>query len=568
MPSIHVVSENENRIIQCIPGENLMESLRQHGVDVNAACGGKGTCGKCKVHVEFFSREAERCLQITETEKQSLTPEEIRGGIRLACQVLVTQNMRVTLRTLKSKIQILTDGFLPDYPKDEIGNPGEYGVATDIGTTTIACCLVNLATGEICQRGSGANPQVPYGMDILTRISYEQTHPDNGVLLLQQAVVSGINDIIRQMCREEGIDTESVIRISVSANCTMMHMLLGVNAESIGRAPFVPTFTESRKLRASKVGLTPSHALVYCLPSVSSYIGADIVSGAYVCNLRNRVGNVLFIDIGTNGELVLSRDGDMNSCSCAAGPALEGMNISCGMRGEDGAIQRVFIRPNGVKLDVIGNTEPRGICGSGILSALKEFLRIGVVRRSGAFLRKERIPEGDYRANLVKADEEGRRYVLLYPGVHERSFDPNRTEKSEHSDKKSAKITVTQQDIRQLQLAKGALLSGFRVLLRNAGLEAENLDEVLVAGQFGSHLREEDLTGTGILPACLQNRIQYVGNTSLTGAVMTLLSKKARTDMEELANDIQYTELGETKDYQYLLAECMEFPEVDDSGSY
>ncbi len=554
MPSVHVVSENENRIIQCLPGENLLESLRQHGIDVNAACGGKGTCGKCKVHVELFSRGTENSLQIAETEKRSLTPEEIRSGIRLACQVLVTQNMRVTVKTVESEVQILTDGFLPDYPKDDIGNPGEYGVATDIGTTTIACCLVNLATGEICRRGSGANPQIRYGMDVLTRISYEQTHPDNGVLLLQEAVVSGINDIIRQMCREEGIDNESVIRISVSANCTMMHMLLGVNAESIGRAPFVPTFTESRKLRASDLGLTPSHALVYCLPSVSSYIGADIVSGIYVCNLRNRTGNVLFIDIGTNGELVLSRDGAMNSCSCAAGPALEGMNISCGMRGESGAVQRVFIRPNGVKLDVIGNTEPRGVCGSGILSALKELLRIGVVRRSGAFLRKERIPEGDYRANLVKVDEEGRRYVLLYSGVNEHSFDPKQTE-----------ITVTQQDVRQLQLAKGAILSGFRALLRNAGLEAEELDEILVAGQFGSHLCEEDLTGTGILPACVQDRIRYVGNTSLTGAVTSLLSKKARADMEELADVIQYTELGATKDYQYLLAECMEFPEENHS---
>ena len=642
MPSIHI--ENENKIISCLPDDNLLEVLRRQGIDVGAACGGKGTCGKCKVLVEACSietraaewiekedtgtesdterakglasesvtseseiagfrtfgfdassasgiegmeassLEAEGSFPVTETEKRFLTREEIGKGIRLACQVRVREDLRVTIPAAKSEIQALTDGFLPEYPKDNLGDSGEYGIAVDIGTTTIACCLVDLASGALRRRDSGLNPQTAYGLDVLTRISYEQSHPADGVTVLQSAVVSGLNEIIRRLCRAEGIEPAAVTRISVSANCTMMHMLLGVNAESIGRTPFRPVFTEARELEASEIGLITGNAALYCLPSVSSYIGADIVAGAYVCGLRECRGNVMFIDIGTNGELVLSQSGQMNSCSCAAGPALEGMNIRCGMRGEDGAIQHVVIEPSGIQLDVIGNTEPRGICGSGILSALRELLRIGVVRKSGVFIRKERIPEGDFRADLVQVDEEGRRYAVLYSGNSHPWPIPASTEEAagaryeaevsrntENTGKPerpwnpaggSTEICVTQKDIRQLQLAKGAILSGLRVLLRKAALTPEELDEVIVAGQFGAHVGEEDLTGTGILPGCLKDRIRYVGNTALTGAVMTLLSKEVRASMEELAGMIQYTELGETKDYTFLLAECMEFPDA------
>lgn len=383
------------------------------------------------------------------------------------------------------------------------------------------------------------NAQKHYGLDVLTRITYEIEHPEDGIMKLQSALVESINDMLREACEDAGADVSEVYELAVAANCTMLHTLLGVDASSIGKAPFAPVFVKARDIPAASIGIRASEgARLYCLPSVSAYIGADIVAGAYVCELHKREGNVLFIDIGTNGEIVLSRCGRLLSCSCAAGPALEGMNISSGMRAADGAIEDIHIGEDGARITVIGDEEPAGICGSGILAAVKELLRVGLVRPNGAFIKEEKLAEDDYRRAFFRTDAGGRREFVMTG---------------------SPELLITQSDVRQVQLAKGAILSGFKALLARAGIDMSELDEVLIAGQFGAHLPAESLTGTGILPEETGELVTYVGNTSRTGAYMALMSEEARRDMEELANKMDYMELGATENYERLFAECLMF---------
>jgi uncharacterized 2Fe-2S/4Fe-4S cluster protein (DUF4445 family) len=320
----------------------------------------------------------------------------------------------------------------------------------------------------------------------------------------------------------------------------MLHLLLGVQPDSIGCSPFVPVFNGAKYIKASLAGLElPEYAMLYCLPSVSSYIGSDIVAGAYVSQIYKKRGNVLFIDIGTNGEILFSSNGKIVSCSCAAGPALEGMNISSGMRAADGAIEEISLKQGKPDIKVIGNKEPEGICGSGIMAALRELIQEGFIRKDGAIYKEKDLSE----KQLPMLWQEGKnRGIILY-------------------EKNEDKIIITQKDIRQVQLAKGAILSGFYALLDNMGVSMEGLDEILIAGQFGSHLTADSLIGSGILPLGTENKISYIGNTSKAGAQVALLSAEARLEMEKLASYIDYIELSAMEDYEKLFIKCLEFPE-------
>ena len=342
-----------------------------------------------------------------------------------------------------------------------------------------------MLTGKDLAHASMINAQKHFGLDVLTRITYELEHPEDGVEKLQKALVNSINEMIEDICCQSEVSKEWIYEIAVGANCTMMHMLLGVPATSLGRSPYAPVFVRGKDIKAKEIGLCAAEgARLYCLPSVSAYIGADIVAGAYVCQLQKESGNVLFIDIGTNGEIVLSSHGRLLCCSCAAGPALEGMNISSGMRAAEGAIEDVTITESGIEWKVIGNEKPIGICGSGILAVVK------------------------------------------------------------------------------VQLAKGAILSGFLALLKKAGIQMEDLDKVMIAGQFGAHLPADSLVGTGIIPKEVQEKLVYVGNSSKTGAYMALMSAKVKREMEELAGQMDYMELGATENYERLFSECLIFPNV------
>ena len=437
----------------------------------------------------------------------------------------------------------------------ESGNTADkiFGVAIDIGTTTVVCELVDMNTGKQLANSSMINAQKHFGLDVLTRITYEIENPKDGINKLQTAIVDSINDMIEDVCHKTGIEKKYIYEVSVGANCTMMHMLLGISAKTIGKSPYAPVFTGSRNILASEIGIKISKkGRLYCLPSVSSYIGADIVAGAYVCDLQHKKGNVLFIDIGTNGEIVLSKAGKLLSCSCAAGPALEGMNISSGMRASEGAIEDIEIINGSVNIKTIGNKEPVGICGSGILAAVRELVKSGIIKKEGAFIKKDKLPETDSRYDLIQLNGKKREFIVC---------DKSTSEKNNHENEK---ILITQGDIRQVQLAKGAILSGFLALLRKAGISMSELDKVMIAGQFGAHLPADSLTGTGILPEEVGDKLEYVGNSSKAGAYMALMSSNVKKEMEELAVNMDYMELGAIEDYERLFSDCLIFPEIKD----
>lgn len=517
--------------VSCKNGANLLQTLLDAGIFVDNACSGKGICGKCKVKVLNGSLS-----EASETEKKVLKEQELADGIRLSCLAEVTGDVEIALLQKERKHKVLTGGYIPEFQRD-VYESG-YGVAIDIGTTTVVTALIDLQTGKEIANASMINAQKHFGLDVLTRITYEYENPETGARELQEAIVKSINAMLGEVCQEAGVNRRDIREIDVAANCTMMHMLLGVDARSIGRAPYKPEFLSAQTLPAKEIGIEAGeNTILYCLPQVSAYIGADIVAGAYVCEMQNAKGNVLFIDIGTNGEIVLASKGKLLCCSCAAGPALEGMNISSGMRATEGAVEDVEISEKGISLKVIGDQTPVGICGSGILAVLRELLKSGIVKKTGVFIKKDKLEETDYRYSMIRMNGTKREFIL----------------------KEEPELLITQGDVRQVQLAKGAILSGFTALCKKAGIQMEELDKVMIAGQFGAHLPADSLTGTGILPKVVEDKLVYVGNSSKTGAYMTLMSEKIKREMEELAEKMEYMELAETENYERIFTECMIF---------
>ncbi|MBR4879469.1 MAG: DUF4445 domain-containing protein [Clostridia bacterium] len=506
---------------------NLLSLLLESNAYINSPCMGTGVCGKCRV--KTLSGEYS---PVCDAEKAFLTDVEIAEGWRLACMTDAFSDVDVLIPDSEKAHPILSSGHLPDFEHEYREG---YGAAIDIGTTTVVCSVVNLTNGEIIASASDINAQKIYGLDVLTRITYEYEQGEKAITDLRHAIVTSLDNMLNSLCSSHNIDKNAVRTIMVSANCTMAHMLLGVDARSLGKSPYKPVFLDEQTVKASCLGFGFDNADLVTLPQVSAYIGADIVAGAFVTDLKNEKGNVLFIDIGTNGEIILAKNGTLLSCSCAAGPALEGMNISCGMRAAEGAVEDIEITPDGVKLAVIGNISPKGLCGSGILAAVRELVKHGFVKKSGVFIKPESLDEGDWRRDILKLDGK-KRYADLGDG-----------------------IIITQDDIRQVQLAKGAILSGFNVLLSKAGITADDLDKVIIAGQFGSHLPVSSLIGIGLLPESVENKLIYVGNSSLSGAYMALMSGKIQAEMSDLARHIDYFELAETENYELIFASSMAF---------
>jgi len=599
MPTIALPRQNLKFSYDIGEENSLLNLLIAQQVFMESPCGGRRSCGKCKI-----KHLGGDLPPLSADEEKHLTKKEIAAGIRLACLIYPAADLEIDIIDQEENHQVLTGGYVPEYQRNpaiwkktivitkptletqtpyevlfekalginhlpwdvlrqitmgegtytavfnldqliglEKGDTSEmlYGVAVDIGTTTVVASLINLRTGKEIDSEAGINAQKNFGQDVLTRITYVLDHGKKGWDQLQAAIVDSLNEMLQTMCERQQISPSFIYEIAIAANCTMMHMVLGIDSLSIGKSPYAPIFVKEKDISARDIGLTAlsSFGRVYCLPAVSSYIGADIVAGAYVAQLHNRKDKVLFIDIGTNGEIVLSDGGKLVSCSCAAGPALEGMNISSGMRAADGAIEEVhFDEEKGFVLEVIGNKIPIGLCGSGIMAAIRELLKHNFITARGNIVKPEELEVGDPRLPYIDLDGKKRR-ICVGDG-------PN-------------KILLTQGDIRQVQLAKSAILSGFVALVNAMGLTFSDLDEVIVAGQFGAHLPVESLVGTGILPKAVQEKITYIGNSSKTGAYLALVSLESRQEMGALARAFDYIELSVTKGYERLFVECSQF---------
>lgn len=490
---------DENRMIECDKQTSLYDVLSMQGL-LDAPCGGKGICGKCRVTVD--------------------------GESVLSCLYSVTKDIIVQIPKKSLISEIVSDGYCKRFTTDFFPE-GEYGVAVDIGTTTVVATLVNLLTGQEISSLSCLNSQKAFGQDVITRIN-NTNEKEDGLHILQKMIVGDLRRLMQELYLKNHVNPNKMIRIAIAGNATMIHLLLGVNPISIAISPYLPAFTGSVIRKAQALGLPASeNCMIYCLPAVSSYVGGDITAGILACNLVALQERVLFIDIGTNGEIVLSDKGKMYCCSCAAGPALEGMNISSGMRATHGAIEDVVIKNDKVIYTTIGGTAAEGICGSGLLAAVSEMRGAGIIHPTGRLLEHPLVENiGGKKCFIIDRDRE---------------------------------IYLTQKDIRQVQLAKGAILSGVYALLENSKMEQTSLDRVIVAGQFGAHLKAESMTGAGLLPKEWIEKITYVGNTSKSGAYICLLSDVQHTEAENIVSNISYIELSTLSGFEDLFVKCMNF---------
>ena len=532
-------------------GETLLEALRRHGVPVTAGCGGLGLCGLCRVKI------LQGELSPPSTREVELLGQQLEKGWRLACQakVLGDAEVEIPLRRATAKFRVRplasistpalfapfdASGGEPSYEERLLealkaagvearqASPsalnalssrvsgvavvveGEvvdiadayagYGLAVDVGTTSVAASLVDLLSGAVVAEAVTLNSQLKFGADIISRIRHSIAEP-NGVRQLQEAAVNTVNELVSKL----GVTPAKIYRVVIAGNSVMQHLFFGVNPGPLGFLPFRPVYRRPLTAKGKALGLdVHPDALVESLPILGGYVGGDVVGDLLTARL-SEYGTAMLIDVGTNGEIVLKRGNEYVAASTPAGPAFEGVGLHSGMMAIEGAIEKVRVSSGGEpEYEVIGGGEAKGICGSGYVDLLAELLRAGLLSKDGRLARGPRVKE----LNGVLA------YVI---------------------DERKG-VALTQQDIRKLQLAVGAVKFTAKFLLKKMGVSAEDLEKVVVAGDFGYHLDARNAMEVGLLPKVDDSAMEYIGNGSLTGAELYMVSQEARREALELAS--------------------------------
>ena len=473
-------------------GETLLDALARGGVFIPAACAGNGTCGKCKVKLAYGNVGDEE-------------PDE--NGYILSCHAKVTEDISI----LVSKENIVQS------TKKTQHAPESLAVALDIGTTTLAAALIDLDTNSTLSECSCLNPQGIYGADVLTRI----TAAKGGKLeLLQKLIIDKTREIITTLS-----ENRAVKKLIVSANTTMLHLFLGVNPENIGVYPFTPVFTNTETRSGKELSLPAEK--VCLLSSAGAYIGSDVTAGVLLTRLHEEKESALLIDVGTNGEIVLSKSGKLYASSTAAGPALEGASIECGVGGISGAINSVKYESGDITFTTIEGKEPVGICGSGLIDAIAILVESGIIDETGALCIDADTP-------LIKRLKDERFYI-------------------------SESVYISGRDVRQFQLAKSAISAGVEALLTEKGLSLSEVKKVYIAGGLGSFMNIENAARVGLLPLEFKEKTHIVGNTSLNGAILASCDESAISEIENIAERIELVELSFSEVFRDKYMERMYF---------
>jgi len=417
-----------------------------------------------------------------------------------------------------------------------------YGVAVDIGTTSVAACIVNLYNGELIAKTSSGNAQMKYGADVINRIMFSTKA--NGLEKLNRAIIQEtINPLLSKMYMDSGISRDQVVSFVAAGNTTMSHLFLGVYANFLRMEPYIPAFVKAPFIKASElnIGINPE-TFIYLVPSVASYVGGDISSGVLASGMWNTQENILFIDLGTNGEIVFGNSEYLMTCACSAGPAFEGGEISCGMRATVGAIEKVTIDNKFEPcLDVIGDEDPLGICGSGIIDLICEMMFAGIIDRKG------KIVKG-LDTNRIRFDEHGiGEYILAFKEQYDLERD----------------ISITEVDVDNFIRAKAAIYSGITTLLNKLAMDFTDIDKIYIAGGIGNSLNIDNAVKIGMLPDIEQSKINYIGNSSLMGCYLTIISEDARHKLEEIAASMTYVELSAEAEYMDEFVSASFLPHTD-----
>ena len=538
--------------ISSAPGENILHAAIQAGAVIDAPCSGNGTCGKCLVRLISGT--------VDSTHNIHLSDYDFDDGWRLACQCTVSGDATLLIpesaAAFKTGIRTADLSSKEELQKymDSISaifscgiSPGVQqsgtGLAIDIGTTTVTGALINLESGTILSKASAGNGQIRYGADVINRIIHSSR--DGGREKLRRAVTEDtLIPLINTMCEIGGISSTDINRVVVAGNTTMEHLFMGIDAESIRLEPYIPAFLELHGQTGAdaKLPIAPDAPLILA-PNVGSYVGGDISAGVLTTLLWNKSDLTLFIDLGTNGELVLGNRDFMLCCACSAGPAFEGGDISCGMRATNGAIEGCAIDFDTMEptLEIVGeNEKAAGLCGSGIIDTISELFRCGIIDSRGKFARDgTRIVRDEYEAS----------YVLAFA-------DESATGKN---------VEIKEVDIDNFIRAKGAIFSAIRAMLNVLDMEVDMIDSVLVAGGIGSGINIKSAIGIGMLPAIDESKYEYIGNSSLTGACAMLISQEAEEKVYRLSRNMTYLELSSHPGYMDEFVAACFLPHTDAS---
>ena len=442
---------------------------------------------------------------------------------------------------------VVAGGRLLDF---EPGNTetDAFIVAVDLGTTTLVGTLLDLGTGSEWAVDAQLNPQTRFGDDVLSRILHSRKGPHE-LRQLHETIVLSIDEMIGVLCDKAGISRQRVYGITFAGNTTMQQLLCEVDCRALGEVPFTPAGGRALTFRAAELGLhIHPRGRGYVMPVIGGFVGGDTVSGILATDIAEAPGPTLLVDIGTNGEIVLQAGGKLRAASTAAGPAFEGARISCGMRGSTGAIEKVVVDDGRLRTNVIGNVPPVGLCGSGLIDVAAELLRHQILTPQGRLQTLDQLP-ADVLPDLARRIvlHEGR-VAFLLASSEETGGEP---------------IVLTQRDFRELQLATGAIRAGVVILLQQAVLAPKDLHQVLIGGGFGNFIRRSNAQRIGLLPHEIEHRrIRYMGNTSLAGARLAALSRRARRQAEQLARRTEHVDLSTDKNFQDAFADAMIFPEA------
>lgn len=623
MDKVTVFFSPDNLVAHVEPGTSLLRAAALAGVELKSTCGGDGTCGRCLVKVKDgrvktasagnISQKAKRAglvlacqtvvdsniaidiprdsrldqhqvlldkkeilleeedvyaaeyplnplcrkLKVTLPEptltengsdwtrlqvalRSQLNCEDIHISLpvlRLLPEVLRAQDWRVTVTVAQlngcAEVVRLEAGH--DYSKS-------LGLAVDIGTTTVVVYLVDLDTGLNMGKKGTYNKQARFGDDVISRMIHA-SEKASGLDDLHQAVLSTINQLIGELLSQSQVSGEDVQLVVLAGNTTMTHLFFALNPKFIRLEPYIPLATVLPPVRARELGLQlNSNAFVICFPSVASYVGGDIVAGVLLTKMTKAEEIVLFIDIGTNGEMVLGNQEWLVSAACSAGPAFEGGGITFGMRAMEGAIERIVIDPLSYDVTVftIGRLKAVGICGSGLIDCLAQFRGAGIIDRAGKM-------QTDINTPRMRQGDDGWEFILVFSEETECGKD----------------IIVTENDVKNLLRAKGAVYAGIRSMLKAVQLGEENIDKVLIAGGFGNYLNIRDAIAIGLLPDLPAEKYTFIGNSSVKGARLALLSQEAFREAQELGKKITYLELSAGNDFMDEFMSALFLPHTD-----
>ena len=419
---------------------------------------------------------------------------------------------------------------------------GIYGLAVDIGTTKLAVYLTDLESGRTIATASDMNPQILYGEDVISRISFISEKISN-LKILQRTIVKGINNLITEVCNKARIKNSEICDMTVVGNTAMHHIFLGVPPKYISLSPYPAVIGSSVNIRARDLGVKINKgAYIHVLPVIAGFVGADAVADILATGIHESKEKSMLIDIGTNTEIVLSDGKDLYACSCASGPAFEGAHIAHGIRAVEGAIERVWIDPETFepKYKTIGNKKPKGICGSAIVDIVAEMLKTGIIKHNGTFNK-------EIETSRLRKRDGNLEFIIAYSPETWTGRD----------------IVVTQRDIREIQLAKAAIYAGTSILMKKVGIKPQELERIYIAGAFGNYIDPESAQTVGMYPETPLDRVKFVGNTAGSGARMTLLSTEVRETANRIARKVHYLELGADPDFQKEFLKATYLPHMD-----